>query len=49
MKLLGIMSLKEQRTVVRDLLRAHDVAIYSETEILGHSTRCGRSWCPWNG
>jgi hypothetical protein len=38
MKLVGIMSLKEHRTVVRDLLRSQDVQIYSETEILGHST-----------
>ena len=38
MKLVGIMSLKEHRSVVRDLLRAQDVQIYSETEILGHST-----------
>jgi hypothetical protein len=38
MKLVGIMSLKENRGVVRDLLRAQDVQIYSETEILGHST-----------
>ena len=38
MKLVGIMSLKEHRNVVRDLLRSQDVQIYSETEILGHST-----------
>lgn len=38
MKLVGIMSLKEHREVVRELLRAHEVQIYSETEILGHST-----------
>ena len=38
MKLVGIMSLAEQRDVVRDLLRTHDVQIYSETAILGHST-----------
>jgi hypothetical protein len=38
MKLVGIMSLKENRNVVRDLLRSQDVQIYSETEILGHST-----------
>lgn len=38
MKLVGIMSLAEHRDVVRELLRSHDVQIYSETTILGHST-----------
>ena len=38
MKLVGIMSLTEDRTKVRDLLRDQGVQIYSEIEILGHST-----------
>jgi hypothetical protein len=38
MKLVGIMSLKAQRDQVRDLLRDQGVQIYSETDILGHST-----------
>ena len=38
MKLVGIMSLTEDRTMVRDLLRDQGVQIYSEIEILGHST-----------
>ena len=38
MKLIGIMSLTEDRAKVRDLFRDQGVQIYSETEILGHST-----------
>lgn len=38
MKLIGIMSLQEDRGAVRELLRDRGVSIYSETEIFGHST-----------
>ena len=38
MKLVGIMSLEEHRQQVRDLLRDQGLQIYSETDILGHST-----------
>jgi len=38
MKLVGVMSLKERRQAVRDLLKEHGVQIYSETEIIGHTT-----------
>jgi len=38
MKLIGVMSLKEKRAQVRDLFKQHDVRIYSETDILGHTT-----------
>jgi hypothetical protein len=38
MKLIGIMSLKENRETVRDLLKESGIKIYSETEILGHTS-----------
>ncbi|MEZ4387870.1 MAG: hypothetical protein R3D98_09885 [Candidatus Krumholzibacteriia bacterium] len=38
MKLIGVMSLQDDREVVRGLLRDRGVSIYSETEIVGHST-----------
>jgi hypothetical protein len=38
MKLISIMSLRDERQAVRDLLASHEVKIYSETEILGHAT-----------
>jgi nitrogen regulatory protein PII len=38
MKLIGIMSLKEDRAAVRDLFEDKGVRIFSETDILGHST-----------
>lgn len=38
MKLIGIMSLKEDRATVRDLFEDQGVRIFSETDILGHST-----------
>jgi hypothetical protein len=37
MKLIGIMSLREDRDRVRDLLRDRGVRIYSEADIVGHS------------
>lgn len=37
MKLLAIMSLLEDRALVRDLLEDRGVSIYSETDIRGHS------------
>jgi hypothetical protein len=38
MKLVGIMSLAQHRDQVRDLLRGQGLQIYSEADILGHST-----------
>lgn len=38
MKLIGIMSMQDDRAAVRDLLRDRGVTIYSETDITGHST-----------
>lgn len=38
MKLVGIMSLSEDRAKVRNLFENQGVQIYSETDILGHST-----------
>ncbi|MDD5718226.1 MAG: hypothetical protein PHQ53_00890 [Candidatus Krumholzibacteria bacterium] len=38
MKLVGIMSLKEHRRIVRDVLQNQGVQIFSETDILGHTT-----------
>lgn len=38
MKLIGIMSLTEDRAKVRGLLENQGVQIFSETDILGHST-----------
>jgi nitrogen regulatory protein PII len=38
MKLVGIMSLKEHRNIVRNVLQDQGVQIFSETDILGHTT-----------
>lgn len=38
MKLIGVMSLRKDRDVVRELLRDRGVSIYSEVDIVGHST-----------
>jgi hypothetical protein len=38
MKLVGIMSLKEHRNRVREVLENQGVQIFSETDILGHTT-----------
>ena len=38
MKLVGIMSLKEHRRKVREVLKNQGVQIFSETDILGHTT-----------
>jgi hypothetical protein len=37
MKLVGVMSLREDRQKIRDIMKKHDVQIYSETAIVGHT------------
>jgi hypothetical protein len=39
MKLVGIMSVQEDRPRIRDLMKRHAVQIYSETPITGHTTQ----------
>lgn len=39
MKLIGIMSLREHREAVREMFRDRGVSIYSETDIVGHSSQ----------
>ncbi len=37
MKLVGVMSLQEDRDRIRELMKRHNVQIYSEAQIVGHT------------
>ena len=43
MKLVGVMSLQEEKEFVRELFERHQVQIYSETAISGHTLKTIRS------
>ncbi len=48
MKLIGLMSLEGFRDEIRSILKKHDVHIYSEVEIIGHTaaTLKQHGWWP---
>jgi len=48
MKLIGVMSLKAYRDHVRKVFEKHDIKIYSELEITGHTTDTIKRYGWWS-
>jgi hypothetical protein len=48
MKLISVMSLTDYRDQVRELFEAHSVQIYSETDIVGHSSDTIKEYGWWS-